>query len=276
MSIYPKNGLITIKGSKPGPTVSILVGIHGDEICGPKALQKLLPKLKIKTGKVFFVYGNLLAIKKGVRQINLNLNRCFKPISEFTKQEKKSYEFKRAQIIKKYLDQSSTFLDIHSSSSKESIPFIICEKHSFDWAKKLPFSLRSSGWDKLEPGGTDYYGNKQKKIAICVECGYHNNPKAVNKAIESIKTFLQLTGNLSKPKKSWPKTNQKYIKVYKIYHTKTDHFALIKKFADFQWLPKNTTIGFDGNQPIKNSQAGYIIFARSQQKKQAEAFLLGK
>ena len=51
-----------IEGSNPGPTSVILAGIHGNEPCGIIAFERILPSLKINSGKVIFEIGNPLAI----------------------------------------------------------------------------------------------------------------------------------------------------------------------------------------------------------------------
>jgi len=270
-----KNDVITLDSKKPGKNVTIIAGIHGNEICGLKAFAEIIPKLKITSGKVNFVYGNPKAIEKNVRQIDVNLNRIFKANSKLTKNEKKSYEYSRAKKLKKILDQSDALLDIHSSRNKNSVPFIITDKKNFPIAKKLPFKIKSSGWDKIEAGGTDDYMNKQNKINICVECGYNLDPKAVNKAKVAIKKFLKLTNNL-RNNRTLHQYRQKTINAYYVYHTKSDNFKLKKKFKDFEKIKKGTIIGTDKNKKITVSKNSYIVFARDCQQSDSEAFVLCK
>jgi hypothetical protein len=43
------------------------------------------------------------------------------------------------------LDKCDALLDIHASFTKDSVPFVICEKQSFDIARILPnFPIRSN------------------------------------------------------------------------------------------------------------------------------------
>jgi len=169
-----------LNGEKEGPRSIILAGVHGNERCGVEALQNLLPTLKINRGTVWFAYGNPRAIQKNVRYTEANLNRMFKPDKELTKEEKNSYEYERAQFLKTYLDKADVLLDVHSSFTQGAKPFVLCENNALEVAKNLPFDLMVSGFDEVEPGGTDYYMNKAGKIGICAECGYLGNPISIS------------------------------------------------------------------------------------------------
>jgi succinylglutamate desuccinylase len=63
------------------------------------------------------MYGNIEAIEKKERQIDLNLNRMFRDDSTFTLEERVSVEYKRSREIMPYLDLSDASLDLHSSPS---------------------------------------------------------------------------------------------------------------------------------------------------------------
>ena len=60
-----------------------------------------------------------------------------------------------------------------------------------------------------------------------------------------------------------------------IYITKTKHFELTKKFADFEELRPNQEIGIDGKQKIITKEESIILFARNRNQIGQEAFLLG-
>ncbi|PLX26208.1 hypothetical protein C0580_00445 [Candidatus Parcubacteria bacterium] len=270
-----RKDVISLDSGKPGKITTIVAGIHGNEICGMKAFAKLIPNIKIIAGKVNFVYGNLRAIEKNVREIDVNLNRLFRPDDELTETEKSSYEYSRSQKLKKLFDQSDALLDIHSSRNENSVPFAIVAKQSFDIAQKMPFKIKSSGWDIVEPGGTDDYMNRQNKINICAECGYNLDPESIKRAQDIIKIFLKLMGNIDEDIKLY-NGEQKLIHAYYIYHTKTNNFKLNKKFKDFEFIKKDTLIGIDGEEKIVASEDSYIIFALNKNQIGVEAFILGK
>jgi succinylglutamate desuccinylase len=265
--------IIQLMGERKGPTSIILAGVHGDEKCGVKAFKKILPNLKIEKGRVFFGYGNPKAIKADKRFTEANLNRMFKNDSALSLTEKRSYEYKRAQFLKKYLDQADALLDIHSSFTQNSKPFIICEANAKGIVKYLPVRFVVSGFDKTEPGGTDYYMNHSGKIGICIECGYLGDPKSTEIAGKSILAFLNARGHITN-KTSFKK--QSHIRIYDLYLSKTNYFALSKPFDDFEKISGGQIIGIDGGEKIRAKKESIILFARNRNQAGDEAFLLGE
>jgi len=267
-------GVVIKKGKKKGKTLTIMVGVHGNEVCGPKAFERIIKKIKIDAGTVYFIYGNLLAIKNNVRKIDINLNRAFRLESEMHDSEKNTYERKRALELMPYLKESDALLDVHSSSNPQSTPFIICEPKSFWIAEQLLFSIRSHGWDLIEPGGTDYFVNRNGGFGICIECGSHLDPEAPQRAEESIITFLTIMGAIKE--KGFQKIkHQREIHAYTIHITKKN-FIPFRDFADFEILKKGECLGYDGKELIILKERGnVIIFPHVCSGAGEEAFILG-
>lgn len=261
-----------IIGQKSGPTSIILAGIHGNEKRSIEALMEILStELALEKGRLFIGYGNPEAIQKNVRFTEVNLNRMFR--KDITINEKNSYEYRRAQFLKTYLDKSDVLLDMHVSATKNSVPFVICEPNAQDIVKYFPVGISVSGFDILEPGGTDYYMNSLGKIGICAECGFLDDPKSKDKAIEIIKAFLVACGHIEGSPSVF---KQREVKMCSLYRTKTDSFKLSKNFGDFEKVVIGQTIGFDGDTEIKADTGGVILFARNRSKIGDEAFLLGR
>lgn len=267
---------ITIKvGKKIGSTSVIFAGIHGNEICGVEAFKKIIPKLNIDSGTVYFILGNPEAINKNKRYIEHNLNRLFKLDNKYSSGIKKTYEYKRAIYLKKFLKKADALLDIHSTTNK-NLPFIICENRSLKVANYLPSDFKRivHGFELLEAGGTDGYMLSSDKIGICVECGVHTDKKSVLVATRAITNFLQSQGHISK-NNLLKVINRPKFKMDSIYYTKSSDFKLAKKFKDFEKIKKNQVIGSDGNEIIKTKRDSIIVFAHSCNKKGEEGFLLG-
>ncbi len=262
----------TIEADTKGKTVTILAGVHGNELCGVRAINQILTSLHLHSGKVHFLFGNPRALEENVRFIDANLNRLFKPEEALTDEEKKSYEYKRACEIKPYLDESYASLDLHSSASAKTKPFVICEPQSLFLAKEFPVEIISHGWDALEPGGTDYYMNQKGKYGLCVECGSHDDPCAETVAVESIKAFLASVGILLKEKRS--KKDQRIVTAEKIYIT-NKNFTPEREFADFEHVSAGALIGHDGSEPVRMEADGVVIFVRTRTKSHEEAFIVG-
>lgn len=264
---------ILIKGSQEGPTSVILTGVHGNERSGIEAFSTLLPDLKIDRGQVWFGYGNPRAIEANTRNSETNLNRLFKSDESLTAEQKASYEYSRAKVIQKYLDKSSALLDIHASFTPESEPFIICESNAKGIVEFLPANIVVSGFDAIQPGGTDYYMNKNGKIGICLECGYLGIPETKLVAEEGIMNFLKARGHIN----GQPKVRQQtFIQMFDLYYTKTAPFKLAKEFKDFEKLTAGQVIGTDGEEKIYVTKESVIVFPTDCSKAGEEAFLLGE
>ncbi len=265
--------IIELVGKEKGPTSMVLVGVHGNEKCGVDALNKILPSLVIQRGRFLIAYGNPRAIEQNVRFTDANLNRLFRPDDKLSAKEKVSYEYTRAQFLKKYLDQADVLLDIHASSVPKSKRFVICEKNAKEIVKYLPVDLIVSGFDDVEPGGTDYYMNSAGKTGICLECGYMEDSESAQIAEESIFAFLKARGHVINdlvPQKQF------YVRMYEKYFAKTNSFTLSKSFENFEAIGENQLIGIDGQEKVKASKQGLILFAHNGNNVGDEVFLLGE
>lgn len=270
---YMYKNFIGITGKKSGPTSIILAGVHGDEKCGIEAFENVLPSLKIERGTVFFGFGNPRAIEAGKRFTESNLNRMFKNARLLSNKEKNSYEYGRARLLKKYLKRADTLLDIHASFTPNSKPFIICEANAEKIVKYLPITSIVSGFDQIQPGGTDYFMNSIGKIGICIECGYLGDQKTTKMAEKNIIAFLKACGHISNDLQP---TKQTYVQMYDLYKTKSKNFILSKSFSDFEKVLKNQIIGVDGKNKIRADKNSFILFARNRKHIGDEAFLLGE
>jgi succinylglutamate desuccinylase len=267
--------VVKLVGPNPGKTSVVMACVHGNEPCGLLAISEILPELRIDSGTVYFIIGNPNAVADNVRFTEFNLNRAFKRDSLIGESDRKSYEYYRAQYIKQYLDQSDALLDIHSSSTLGSVPFVICEGNALSIVQKFPVNIITSGFDRVNPGGTDEYMNRTGKIGICIECGEHNDPQAKDIAKEAIYSFLYSLGHIVRPVK-FRQVPKRRILVESIYHSKTDKFELTKNWGDFEVITEGSIIGTDGEKPIIAQEESVILFARNCKQIGQEAFYLGR
>jgi len=198
----------------------------------------------------------------------------FKPDNLISDEQKSSYEYERAQYLKTLMDEADALLDIHASFTPESKPFLICEKSAFSVAAQLPFDTIVSGFDAVEPGGTEHYMNQLGKIGLGSECGYLGDSVSTKRAVALIQDFLFARGHTLSGS-GLTKTQQKHYKIRSLYSTKTEKFVLTRQFADFENIQEGDVIGYDGDEAIQADTDGMILFARNREKIGEEAFLLG-
>jgi succinylglutamate desuccinylase len=262
-----------IKSDNPGPTSVVLGGVHGDETCGVVAVEEAMTALAINKGTVILALGNPRAIAQCVRYTEENLNRMFVDPKALSSKQKSSYEYQRASVLKEYLLQADALLDVHASFTPESRPFVICEPNAADIVKYLPVPLVVSGFDEYEPGGTDYFMNKNERVGICVECGYLGDHSSLALARESITAFLQVRGHINGANST---VTQQHKRIEYKYYAKTDTFRLAKPFRDFEEVTSGEVIGIDGEKEVRAIDDGFVLFARNCSRRGEEAFLFGK
>lgn len=265
-----KDSIIKKTGKGKGKILAIICGIHGNEKAGILAVKKVLKDIEIKCGTVYFVFANPLAIKKGKRLVNKNLNRLF------SKDNKGStYEDKRARELMKLLNECDALLDIHSYNSKTGEQFAISEKRGFKILKNMDFPIVASGFSKLG-NGTDGYMEKNKKIGICVECGTSNRyKKFIPLAEKTIYQFLQYFKSIDKVRK-YSSIPQKFLKVDRMIIKKNKNFRFVKNFKDFEKLEYNKPFAYDGEAILKAGKNECIIFPRPKAEVGGEAGIIGK
>jgi succinylglutamate desuccinylase len=258
-----------------GPVSIILAGVHGDERCGVDALFSVFADMRSEAvrGRVFSGFGNPQAIDSGKRFVETDLNRMFLRPALLSFSAKKSYEYGRAEFLRTYLDRADVLLDLHASCTEASEPFAICEANAKDVVSYLPVKWVVSGFDEVEPGGTDYYMNSIGKVGICVECGYNADSASVGVARNTIVSFLVSRGHIPGVVEVRSHTN---IRMHHLYKTRTDHFVLEKPFADFEEIRGGEIIGTDGEKVIRAERDSVILFARNRIKIGEEAYLLGE
>ena len=275
---YTKNNsYIVIKifdSKKSGPNLVIMAGVHGDERCGLNAFTTIIPTFIPLCGKVTFIIGNPRAVILRKRKYEADLNRMFRPAKDLTSSEKNTYEFVRSRELIPILEKADALLDIHSSTTEITTPFVICEKQSFKVSTKLPVETIVSGIDSLHPTGTDAFVNQSGGLGICIECGNHNDPQSTQVAIDATKRFLHYFSVINL-KDDYIIKNQRFIKAEFIYKNK-DYFRLSKAFKEFEKIDANSTIGIDGVLDVKAPYNGVILFPQNQTKTNSEAFLYGR
>jgi len=258
-----KNGIYKIDSGIKGPKIAIFSGVHGNETAGIEAVKKALKEIEIKKGVVYFVFANQKAIEKNIRYIDVNLNRCFLKENK-NKKEVNKYELKRAVELMKILDEVDILLDLHSTGTKDSIPFAITEDNGFDIVKKMNFDIVVRNFDMYEPGATDGYMSNNGKIGICLECGYIGD-NMMNLAYESIlkllKYFQVIDLNIDLKNKE-----QKYLKITGVQKVTDKNFRVVKNFDNFEEVDKGTLIAIDDNKEYRAKKKNILLFATMQKR----------
>ena len=260
-----------IKSKTKGPIITIMGGIHGDEICGYKAVEHFMKNITtINKGTLNLVIANQLAITHDKREVNYNMNRIFR--DNLPEQIKDTYEYKRSLEIKETLDQSDILIDLHSSV-EGSQPFIICEENGLEIASCVNVKNILINIDAFHPGSTDGYMNNKSKIGICIECGYKKDPESTNFAISAVESILVKLGVIDSDLKINRYTQDVFRSEY-IYTAKSNEFVIPEAYTDFDIVKAGDIVAMDGEASVRFKKHYHILFANHKAKKGDEAFLL--
>ena len=205
---------VSFASLNPGKHLVVLGAIHGDEICGPEAIIRMIDALdknmfELKQGSVTFVpVCNPKAYALNQRFVDRNLNRSLYPRDVTV-----NYEDKIGNRLCKLLEGADALLDIHSYQSQGG-PFCFLGNSSeeeIEFCKSLGISDYIYGWseafsknnkleDPREGMGTTEYTRLKGGIATTLECGHHTNSDNARigyRAIINAMTFLKLIDNPS-------------------------------------------------------------------------------
>ncbi|MDO8650456.1 MAG: succinylglutamate desuccinylase/aspartoacylase family protein [Candidatus Berkelbacteria bacterium] len=264
-----KKSIIEVKGSKPGATLAIFAGIHGNEKAGVIALEQVVSEIKIEAGKAYFVFANPPAIKADVRFVKKNLNRLF-----LSTNKGRSWEDKRARELMQLLDSCDALLDLHGYNSPEDTPFVITGGPGLEVAKIFDVDKVVTGIDQIVPGGTDGYMLNCGKVGVCLECGSNLNPKKyVGMAKGSIRKFLSYY-KLTSSRVETTRSSQQVLRVVKMVKKQTELFAFDKPYKNFDALEPNCVFATDGDTQYVAKENQFIIFPHENEKIGQDVFTI--
>ncbi len=260
-----------LQGNKPGPTVAIMVGVHGNEK-GPQQQWEWLKSLQISSGTVYLIFANPTAAKLNTRFVNVNLNR------RFGKAKDEYPEDRIARKIEGVLGQCHGLLDLHMYNESMDRPFVICPPNSNQLARVMPTSYVVNFPPELSSGGSDDYMEQNGKIGICFETGSVDRPEqykdVIRAGVDAFLDYFQLTNKKAGIK---PQGKLKDIKILELSSTKIVKnldIKFMKDYSSFDSLTKGELICQEAGKEYTADQDGYILFPRPNNPVGAEAYYL--
>lgn len=269
------SGIWQTKGTRHGPHIMVLGGVHGDEKTGIDVVKRLHAFFagaseQLEAGTLTLVLGNEEAIRLNRRgtTIERNLNRMFTakhlagPVCDF-------YESRRAHELAPLLASADVSIDIHSTSSP-SRPFLPCafsprHERIYRW---FSCDLVLTDPDYIlggERATTDEYVDSCGGAGICFETGFAGDTSRAPAVLESIRNILGDLGlitpahPLSPPEPAY----RVYRMVRRILLT-SDGFSYAGKFPEsFQPVKKKEVIGYHGTRPEIAEEEGVIVFPKA-------------
>jgi predicted deacylase len=287
---------VSYAGLEDGPRLIITGAVHGNEICGPKAIARVLGEidsgaLKIRRGRATFVpVTNPLAYAKGERAGDRNLNRNLSPAKQ-----PEDFEDHVANWLCPLLEQHEALLDLHSTRAKAQ-PFAMLGPKDNDgdlqpfklagpereMARRLGVKRFVDGWletyakgvaRRVKDGtgselnrspiygvGTTEYMRAHGGYAVTLECGQHEDASSVDVAYRAIHNVLAFLGISNGPPPA-PVASYEALSLREVIDRQHADDQFSRAWSSFDKLAKGDLIGTrqDGTEVIA-PQEGWIMF----------------
>jgi predicted deacylase len=280
----------TFAADQPGPHVLFFGAVHGNEVCGPKAIERVLHELdsgalKLTRGKIEFVpICNPKAYAADQRCIDRNLNRYFVP-----SEQPKVYEDYLTNILAKMLENCDWFIDLHSTTAG-GIPFASIEGDDPEegaLAAALGAQVLLYGWheayeasgrvnpDPHESMGTTAYARSHGAKGVLLECGQHKADVSIDAAYHAIHNALRHIG-MSEDKVTVPAVAKpRIIRTTRVVF-RGQGGTFTEKWGNFSTVKAGQHLAThaDGEQVIA-PQDGFIILPHADTPQGTEWFYFG-
>lgn len=168
------------------PELAIVGGIHGDEPCGVRAVERLLEEAPDVAVPVALVIANEPALERGVRYVDEDMNRCFPGDPDAESLERRL----AAELVAELA--GCRVLSLHSTQSQAD-PFALVDELG-PWSRELVPRLPVSAVVETGPfvDGRIFAALE----TIEVECGLQRSADAAENAVRIAREFLVASGAL--------------------------------------------------------------------------------
>lgn len=250
-----------------GPRVGVLGAIHGNEVGGLRALERLMTddgarEAALTRGTLVLIHGNPRATAERRRYTTsgTDLNRLFDfGWVERLAREAWTYEHHRAHALRPVLGELDALIDLHSAS-QPTVPFAIAASTPEGIALGRATGCRvTHGWDG--PGMLMDHVSighlvARGRPALSVECGQHRAPETSENAWRILLRFLGALGvSRHPPESNAAPTYRLFGRVVK----PTRHFELTKPFASFDVLAPGDVLGRGEGVTIAVEEEAHLL-----------------
>jgi len=259
------SNVVRMYADADGPRVVIFAGVHGDEVSGIHAIEKVFFDLfvgrpTLLRGTLTLVRANELALAAERRYLKHNLNRLFRedyPPSI----DRDSYEFQRAQELKAILEKCDYFFDLHSAPFAQA-PFIVAERHVLGLFAKLGIPRIMTGWSNFSAGAiggdAENYANAHGAKSATLESGSHFDKRSNDVAYRSVIAFLSLLEMIPGPD-AQAAGPLEIADVYSVVIKEADDFHYCGAIDNFRALAKGEPFAFQKGHPLTVQEDSYLL-----------------
>jgi succinylglutamate desuccinylase len=273
-------------GKERGPLIILIGGLHGNELTGIKAIERIFTKIqqeKIEIkGRIIGLRGNQEAIDQKRRYIDYDLNRCWKDehISRLSQNKSHLIFSEDKEVLElndvfneltEYESTQKICVDLHTTSSDNGNFIVvpeICADHPVISALKLPLIL---DLEKHIKGTLLKYLTKKGYLAFAFEGGLIGSEVAVKLHMAGIWEILLSSGAVSSKHVNGMIQIGTLLQTFaaelphklRVRHhywiTEGDNFRMKPGFMNFQKVKTGDIIAEDRNGPIQTPMDGLIF-----------------
>lgn len=277
---------VLFDSGKLGKRLMVFGAIHGDEHCGPKAMERIMASIRSGTvrliaGSVRFVpVCNPEAYARNVRYVEANLNRVFTRSSD-----PHTYEARCANELCALLDtEADVLLDVHSTSAPGPLSvFIDYPTPEIErFAESLGPNYVLLDWPAVyasNPHGftsvcTSDYAHSIGIPSVTIECGQHDDPPTVDTAELAILRAMAYAGVTERPHEHFPKPVRVRMKYVEKKIAESD--MCTKRWEHLEAIPAGTVIAerADGTR-ITATEDSIVLLPKHHAKAGEEWFYVG-
>jgi succinylglutamate desuccinylase len=259
------SNVLRIDSEAAGPNVVMFSGVHGDEVSGIHALEKLFFDLFVGTrtlqrGALTLARCNEQAILAERRYIEHNLNRLFRD-NYGQAIDRNSYEFRRAQELKSILGRCEYFLDFHSAPIAQE-PFLVAERSAIELYAQLGIPRIMTGWNKFSGGviggDAENYANSRGARAATLESGSHFEKASNDVAYKAAVSLLSILDMLKEPA-SQAVARAELFDMYAVIKKEHADFRYAGTAKNFGLIRAGEAFAFQGGRPMTVTEDSYLL-----------------
>lgn len=316
VDLLPPFKSISYAGAAPGPKLIVLGAVHGNEVCGTRAIGRICAELDagalaLVAGSVTFVpIANALAYVHRRRAGDRNLNRALQPTAA-----PREFEDRVANWLCPLLATHDALLDLHSFHSPGQ-PFVMVgprdntgtlepfahaaaeealarrigvtrvvdgwlDTYATGVARRLAAAEREgrSGTLDLHPRygvGTTEYMRAQGGWALTLECGQHDDAQAPEVAYRAIRATLAQLGLTAEPRPA-PAAAMEAISLVDVIDKVDAADAFVREWRSFEPLRAGDPIGQRADgEVVRAPHDGWIVFPNAKAQARQEWYYLAR
>jgi succinylglutamate desuccinylase len=258
-------GVVRITADADWPRVVFFSGIHGNEVSGVHAIEKLLfdffaGSRVLNRGSLTLVRANHQALAAEQRYLKLNMNRLFRRTYE-EGLDRTCYEFIRTQQLKPLLETCDYFLDFHSAPSAQE-PFLVAEQKAVDFYSKLGIGQIITGWNKFSAdsigGDAENFAGSHGAVAATLESGSHFDKSAIDVSYRAAISMLQLL-QMIEPTNAKTVVRPAIVDMYAVVTKDFADFRYEGEVTNFQLIEKGAVYAYQNGRPLRVTEDSYLL-----------------